>query len=136
MVSLQYIRTLPNGDSISTMMRDAGLLLFGKQMMVLDNAFKTKTGDTERWLGDRSHINVTATSDGAQLVIDYPSYFHFLDLKYSRYGKKKQTYAPIYNKYVFGFLMGYLYNNIRREMMGEVYNSWQKGLTDLTIDIL
>lgn len=136
MVSLQYLRPVPNGESMSQMMRDAGTLLFKKQLMILDQAFKSRTGNTARWLADRSHISVSASDDGAALTIDYPMHIRFLDMKYSRYAKRKRNYAPIYNRYVWGFLMGYLYNNIRREMLGDLYAAWSKELNNLTIDVL
>lgn len=136
MVTLQSIRPYPNADSMSQMMRDAGTLLLRKQLMVLDEAFVSRSGNTARWLGDTGHINVSASDDGAELNIEYPFYIHFLDLKYSRYAKRKLTYAPIYNRYVFGFLMGYLYNNIRRQMLGEVYQTWQKEFQNITVDVL
>lgn len=56
--------------------------------------------------------SVTSESDNATLTITYPLYMRFLDLR-MRGNKPKERYTPIYNKYVWGFLMGYIYSRTR-----------------------
>lgn len=45
--------------------------------------------------------------------IDYPIHIRFLDMKKGRGGKKKKSYEPIYNKYVYGYLKSAVYNYLR-----------------------
>lgn len=59
-----------------------------------------------------SPYSVASGSDETTLTITYPLYMRFLDLKL-RGNKPKKRYTPIYNKYVWGFLMGYIYSRTR-----------------------
>lgn len=57
-------------------------------------------------------FHASKQGDDAVLAITYPIYTRFLDLRRGRNGKPKK-FVPIYNKYVWGFLMGYIYNRTR-----------------------
>ena len=39
-----------------------------------------------------------------RIEMSYPIHIRFLDMKKGRNGKGKKRYAPIYNKYVYGYL--------------------------------
>lgn len=85
------------------------------QRRVLQRAYMRHTGHLDAQLsGDP--VKVQQSGSDVSMTIDYLGYMKFLDLKKTSKGKRKKRYAPIYNKYVFGFLMGYTYNNLRAGM--------------------
>lgn len=52
------------------------------------------------------------TAQGTKITIEYPLHIRFLDMKKGRKGKRKKRYAPIYNKYVCGYLVA----DVRRKL--------------------
>lgn len=54
------------------------------------------------------------TAQGTKITINYPLHIRFLDMKKSRKGKKRRRYAPIYNKYVYGYLKADVHRKLNR----------------------
>lgn len=114
MVTTGNIRSTPGmGPMIASVFREAGKQLTQTQDMVLNQAYVRHTGDLSALLSSNPTI-VQNTSDSATMRIRYLAQIRFMDLKKTAKGKKKKRYQPIYNKYVFGFLMGYTYNHLRQ----------------------
>jgi hypothetical protein len=83
-----------------------------KEQSAIAGTFLLKTG----WLSDNllSGIDsVTMNADGANLLIKYPDYIRFLDLKKSRYGRIKRVYHPIYNRVLYGYVYAYAFARLR-----------------------
>lgn len=49
--------------------------------------------------------------------MSYPAYIRFLDMKRSRTGKRKKS-APIYNRPVYGYLVGGIYRHLNAIIPG------------------
>lgn len=108
----------------------AGKRMTELQRRVLDRAYIRQTGQLEAHLsGDP--VQVQTLGEDVMMNISYLDYIRFLDLKKTKNGKKKKRYAQIYNKYVYGFLMGYTHNNIRAGLT-EIA---EKQLPETTINI-
>lgn len=54
---------------------------------------------------------VNTQNGETSLMITYPIYMRYIDLLFR--GEKPKKKVSIYNKYVWGFLMGYIYNRTR-----------------------
>ena len=54
------------------------------------------------------------TAQGTKITINYPLHIRFLDMKKGRKGKRKKRYAPIYNKYVYGYLKADVHRKLNR----------------------
>lgn len=102
------------------------------QLSVLKRTYVSHTGDLAANLASKP-ITVSADNNNVSLVIRYLFYLRFLDLKYSSKGKKKKRYAPIYNKYVYGFLMGYIYNNLRQGLTAVVVRELPTTVININI---
>lgn len=79
------------------MQRQADRLL-AHQASIASASYNSRTGSLARALTSK------ATVQDATVSIPYPVHIRFLDMKKTRTGKKKRAYAPIYNRYVYGYL--------------------------------
>lgn len=89
----------------------AGKELSGIQSTIAGRDTVRRTGALSAHMKSNPY-SVTSGSEGTTLTITYPLYMRFLDLRL-RGDKPKKRYTPIYNKYVWGFLMGYIYSRTR-----------------------
>jgi len=90
---------------------DTGGRLLKRQSDIAEIYLK-RTG----WLADKlasGIYSVSQTADGANMVINYPAYIRFLDLKKARSGRKKKVYFPIYNRPLYGIVYGYAFARLR-----------------------
>lgn len=100
---------------INTFLQGQGDRLFARQKSVFDATYKPRTGSLSRALSDRPAINVS--DRGFSIEVAYPIHIRFLDMK-KRWSKKKERmvrkkkYAPIYNKYVYGYLKSGILNRL------------------------
>ena len=96
--------------------------LLHKQLSISQAVYTERTGRLNQFLGGPARVD----SGSMQVTITYPLYIRFLDMKRSsvksetadrtvvrggrkvlrktRQGRKTANYAPIYNKYVYGYL--------------------------------
>lgn len=113
MVTTGNIRSTPGmGAMIAGVFREGGKELTEIQDRILNRVYVRHTGELSALLASNP-TNVQNTADSATMRIRYMAQIRFLDLKRTATGKRKKRYRPIYNKYVFGFLMGYTYNHLR-----------------------
>ncbi len=85
------------------------------QSEVFELAYKSRSGELKRALTQQ-----TPTMSGNKLNLKYPLHIRFLDLARTRYGKRKKNYAPIYNKYTYGYLFSGIYARMRQKVSGAV----------------
>lgn len=116
---------------VSGILKEAGERLTTLQGFVLSNNYQNQTGATAANLASKPYT-VSTSSEGASMQVNYLATMRFLDLKKTKFGKKKKRYAPIYNKYVYGFLMGFTYNKLREGISDQILD---RGLTTTTINI-
>lgn len=117
-------------------LREAADALTTIQGYVLEDNYLSQSGRLAANLASKPYVILTSTS-GAMLKVNYLSYMRFLDLKETRKGKKKKRYAPIYNKYVFGFMMGFTYNRLRAGLTNIIYKELtpDRGQSEASINI-
>ena len=93
---------------LNSYLKRQGDSLLEKQKSVFEATYTSRSGSLARALSSKS----TATGNlfgGASVEVAYPIHIRFLDMK-KRWSKKnermvrKKKYAPIYNKYVYGYL--------------------------------
>lgn len=101
MLTENYIHTL-NG-----LLVEQGEQLLATQKMIATVYYANRTGELLSTLGQKP------TVANMKMTIQYPLYIRFLDMKKGRGGKKKKTYEPIYNKYVYGYLYGGIYRRLK-----------------------
>lgn len=63
------------------------------------------------------------SASGTKIEITYPLHIRFLDMKKGRKGKKKKRYAPIYNKYVYGYLKADVRRTLNRMIPNIMINA-------------
>ena len=83
---------------------------------------------------------VDRTDDEVQIQLNYPATIRFLDLRKTKYGKKKRVYSPIYNRPLFGHLYGrgYSLSNMVNLALQQQYRNYFANLQNVmkTIDLL
>jgi hypothetical protein len=72
-----------------------------------------------------SILHVRKTPGSAMAIIDIPLQLRFLDIKKLKSGKVKKPYAPVYNKYMWGYVYKYIIPTLR-------YGLTQAVKTDIT----
>ena len=117
--------------SIGGFLRSQSEDLLHKQLSISKAIFTERTGRLNQALSGNATVNESQMS----VDIPYPIYIRFLDMRRAaiktqtidktvirnhhkvltkvRKGKKKQNYAPIYNKYVYGYLKSAVYRRLR-----------------------
>lgn len=73
--------------------------LLAKQNSIAVSSLKNRSGRLRQSTCDKASI----TSGG--VTVTYPKYIRFLDMKFGRGGRKKKN-VPIYNRQVYGYLVG------------------------------
>lgn len=106
--------------------------LLHKQLSISQAILTERTGRLNQFL---SGGNVRIEEEAMTVTVPYPIYIRFLDMKRAalktetvdktvirnrrkvkkkvKQGKIKQNYAPIYNKYVYGYLKSAIYRRLR-----------------------
>lgn len=107
-----------NQEVNSFLGRQARLLL-EKQSAVAHAVYRERTGTLSRALnssaGQTGSLVGGSMADGRfQVSVPYPKHIRFLDMKRGSGGRKKGRYAPIYNRYVYGYLKSALYKKMIR----------------------
>lgn len=100
---------------VSSFLQGQGDRLLARQKSVFDATYQSRSGSLARSLSDKPVISVTDRS--FSIEVSYPIHIRFLDMK-KRWAKKRQrmvrkkNYAPIYNKYVYGYLKSGILNRL------------------------
>lgn len=96
--------------------------LLAKQAAVA-TAFQRRTGNLQRSFSGASTIS------GPTAQLRYPKYIRFLDMKRGRGGVKKK-HAPIYNRPVYGYLVGGIRRFLNAVIPGQLVRTMQDTFTD------
>lgn len=100
---------------INSFLQGQGDRLLARQKSVFDATYKSRSGSLVRALADKPAVSVSDRS--FSIEVEYPIHIRFLDMK-KRWSKKKErmvrkkNYAPIYNKYVYGYLKSGIMNRL------------------------
>ncbi len=118
--------------SVDDFFADQARDLLHKQLSISKAIYTERTGRLNQYL---SGAYVRRGTKQMEITIPYPIYIRFLDMRRAsirtqvvdrtvirnhrkvtvkaRRGRKKQVYAPIYNKYVYGYLKGATLRRLR-----------------------
>lgn len=93
--------------------------LLEKQSAVFHAVYSDRSGTLSRALGSAagqagSMVGGTMSDGSFQVSVPYPKHIRFLDMKKGSTGRRKNRYAPIYNKYVYGYLKSAVYRKLLR----------------------
>ena len=100
---------------INSFLQGQGDRLLARQKSVFDATYRSRSGSLARALADKPDVSVSDRS--FSIEVEYPIHIRFLDMK-KRWSKKKErmvrkkNYAPIYNKYVYGYLKSGIMNRL------------------------
>lgn len=100
---------------LGSYMKSQGDKLLAHQRSVVSTTYNTKTGNLARSLSESPAVTESTGSVGVE--VSYPVYMRFLDMKKTWSKKqqklvKKRRYAPIYNKYVYGYLKSDIFKKL------------------------
>ena len=87
-----------------------------------------RTGRLSRALNDSSTASVGG--DGVSVELRYPIHIRFLDLKRGADGRKKKRYAPIYNKYVYGYIKSGVWRWLNAHLPGVIARTFEDTFKD------
>lgn len=110
---------------IGSMLRTQSKLLLEDQATTADIFYTERSGRLA------ASFQKTPDITGGRVVLNYPKYIRFLDMKKTRLGRKKKVYAPIYNRLVYGYLV----SGIRRWLIAAGQKSVAKMINDTFTDI-
>ena len=130
MITLSNIQNRGFREIVSEGLPKTADNLLSTQKNILNRTYMERSGELNRLLSSKPYT-VNVTDYGASMQINYIAKIRFLDMKRSPFGKVKKSYAPIYNKYIWGFLMGYTYSVLRQGLSGMV----RRELTTVQLDI-
>ena len=91
---------------VGAYLQDQAAKLLTRQGEIASATYKERTG---RLTESLNHLPFPS---GGKIEVTYPKHIRFLDMKKGRGGKRKKRYAPIYNKYVYGYLVA----EVRRKL--------------------
>ena len=111
MLTEQYTKTPINTKICADILNEAGQKMFKAQYREATTYLVTRTGWLRQGLSSGTP-QATVSGDKISAVFNYPKHIRFLDFKRGRSKRKKKNYVPIYNKYVFGYMMGYAYDRL------------------------
>ena len=93
---------------VGTFLQDQAAKLLTHQGEIAAATYGERTGRLSQALNHLPYPN------GARIELKYPVHIRFLDMKKGRNGKRKKRYAPIYNKYVYGYLKSDVYRKLNK----------------------
>lgn len=98
-----------------------------QQAGILKTYYKRQSGALMSNLTSRPFA-VMRSSVGARLLMAYLIRVRFLDLKFTKSGRVKNRYHPIYNKPLYGFVYGYAYGTLQWGLASNIKENLGEGL--------
>lgn len=93
---------------VGTFLQDQAAKLLTHQGEIASATYQERTGKLTE------SLNHLPYPKGGRIELRYPIHIRFLDIKKGRNGKRKKRYAPIYNKYVYGYLKSEVARKLNR----------------------
>lgn len=116
-------------NQVVDILNTTGNLLLSEQAAIARTYYKRQSGTLISQLSNKPFV-VKNKTISPTLLISYPKYIRFLDMKRTRDGTPKENYHPIYNKPFYGFVFGYAYGQLRYGLSKAVSNSFISPLKD------
>ncbi len=107
----QEVNQVRFGQYAAEVLTDTGELLLKEQSQIAQ-IYLYRTGYLTETLASNIAA-VLSNEDGAAMIIKYPKYIRYLDLKKARSGRMKKVYHPIYNRPLYGYVYAYAFKRLR-----------------------
>ncbi len=98
-------------EFVSRVLQNAAPKILNEQAARVYTYYNQRTGHIGKSLKNQA-FKVSGTQGSATLDLDYLIDLRFLDMKATKYGKKK-LYGPVYNKPLWGYVYGYVFGTLR-----------------------
>lgn len=140
MLTHSYTRTTPINQIVGAKAKEIFTKLIWRQknIALMDYNQRNKPHLVDSLISLKPQIDIT--DDEVSIFVNYPATIRFLDLKKTKYGKKKRYYTPIYNRPLFGHLYGrgYSLSNMVNVALQQQYRNYFTNLQNVmkTIDLL
>lgn len=105
MVTHRFTQSEPVSRRVASEARTILNKLLRVQHQTLTQDYVRRTGQLASAL-NAGIYTISDTDDSLDIRIRYPSTMRLLDLKKTRYGKKKKYYTAIYNRNLYGHMLG------------------------------
>jgi len=129
----RYTKSLFNTQLAAEILNEAGDRMFKAQYREAVTYLITRSGRLERSLS-MSTPQATVGGEKVSAVFSYPKHIRFLDLKRGSSKRKKKNYRPIYNKYVYGYMMGFAYRRLAAGFAAYVRSTMYHELSSLDLN--
>lgn len=104
---------------------EVGTYLKRKAEVLLESQAAIASANYSRRSGHLSDaLQGTPSVQSMSVTVSYPLHIRFLDMKKGRRGKKKKRHAPIYNKYVYGYLVADVRRTLNRMIPDVMINAF------------
>ena len=121
-------------EFVARVLQSAAPKILNEQAARVYTYYNKRTGHIGEALSKQS-FKISNSSGTATLDLDYLIDLRFLDMKATRYGKKK-LYGPVYNKPLWGYVYGYVFGTLRygltatvqRDIFNAIRESYKKPL--------
>ena len=133
-MSDKYYKDRLYQEYVSRVLQAAAPKILKEQQARVYTYYNMRTGHIGRAL-ERQSFKISNSSGTTTLDIDFLLDLRFLDMKSTRYGKKK-IYGPVYNRPLWGFVYGYVFGTLRwgltssvqREIFDAIRDSYKNTL--------
>lgn len=123
-------------EFVTRVLQNAAPKILKEQQARVYTYYNKRTGHIGEALSNRAY-KISGSAGSATLEMDYLIDLRFLDMKTTRYGKKK-LYGPVYNKPLWGFVYGYVFGTLRwgltstvqRDIFDAIRDSYKKTLSN------
>jgi hypothetical protein len=111
MISDSFNRGMLYQEFVSRVLQAAAPKIIKEQHARVYTYYNKRTGHIGEALSTQA-FKISGSPGSAILEISYLIDLRFLDMKTTRYGKKK-LYGPVYNKPLWGYVYGYVFGTVR-----------------------
>ena len=111
MITDKYIKGMLYQEFAAKVLEQTAPMILDEQRRRVYTYYNYRTGHIGESLGNQA-FHVIRRQGGATLELDYLIDLRFLDMKTTKYGKKK-IYGPVYNKPLWGYVYGYVFGTLR-----------------------
>jgi len=129
MITSKYSRPETFSSQVRDILYDAGEALTRRQGKIAKTYYRRRSGELQKNLDSRP-VMVSSTAVSARLVVNYLVRIKYLDLRKSVRGRKKKVYAQIYNRWVYGYMLGYAYGRLRYGLTKTISDTLSVGLRE------
>lgn len=118
MPQTKYIKGMLYQEFAARVLQNTAPEILEEQHQRVYQYYNFRTGSIGARLSTQA-AKVRKMAGGAVLEFDYAIDLRFLDIKKTKHGKKK-VYGPVYNRPLWGYVYGYIFNTLRYGLSAKV----------------